>query len=70
MEQKTELSANKDKDANLDLILSLISYAQSEKEEFRHYANVILGKEYSKEEVKNMLEALRNKINAQKFEMR
>lgn len=65
MEQKTELSANKDMDCNL--ILSLISYAQSDKEGFRKYAKVILGKEYSNEEIKNMLETLRTEINNQRF---
>lgn len=67
MEKETLICTNKDRDFNLNLILSLISYAQSEKEGFRHYTNTILGKEYSKEEVKSMLEQLRNEINIQKF---
>lgn len=55
------------KDSELDLILYLISYAQSEKEEFKRYLNIILAKDYSKDEIKNMIDELRKKINIEKY---
>lgn len=57
---KNETALDKDiksvelNDSELDLILYLISYAQSEKEAFKRYLNIILAKDYSKDEIINI----------------
>lgn len=55
------------KEYQIELILNLISYAQSDKESFTHFLNMMYGKEYpSIKELANRIEDLRTEIKVQR----
>lgn len=51
----------------LDLLVNVIGFAQSDKKQFQKYMSMMFGKDYSNEEIKNILEQLRISVKSQSF---
>lgn len=54
-------------DTQISLILYIIGFVQYDKEQFQFYMSSMFGKEYSEEEIKNMMNELKKDINIQRF---
>lgn len=51
----------------LDLLVNVIGFAQSDKKQFQKYMSMMFGQDYSDAEIKNILEELRVCVKSQSF---
>lgn len=51
----------------LDLLVNVIGFAQSDKKQFQKYMSMMFGQDYSDAEIKNTLEELRVCVKSQSF---
>lgn len=54
-------------DNQIELILDMIRFVQYDKEAFQFYMKSMFGKEYSREEIIDMIEELKKDINIQRY---